>query len=689
MDAPNNPPVIGIYQDGQAAVLCNAFSLGWTLTELISRVQIVAIERCRTDEPPPDSTLTEPSGNAAGSQPKAMALITDSNASFWLASTWRARFSHIANLHAVAFPNSATAKTLYAPPGPSVLPYLYPPTPDYADIGISGMDPTGAPVLKDFQLYDVTRRAINCLTLLLVNPEESLIKDEIIKSQTRLAWFVEKGALKPGGGGGDAGTVGMDATGAAVLSMWPEPPAEFKLDDTTLQEAIINLSELTVKFLQAWDGYLRENYYASIALKQNETMLVAYEAGRSIASLSWGMSMRTAQAQANNSSVSAVAEDLKKAWQETFDPRAIIHAQHQIAALSTAFEDAYFRLNPTQQRSPDDALLVWPNPDLPNQMVHAVKQSLDYWQRAVAWITNALPPVPVASTVLVPADSNVPVPVASTVPAPPRVPTFTLDLSNQLCVALREQSDVWQSLITGQQGLRAYSVESVTKRILQDALDEVMTKVQDDLQQKGAAARKQAMADAQPFLLLIGVVGLGFTMLLVVLLFLSHQLTPATVATTGTVPIVGLILGTLGLRKSSTQASAQPSVTIINPGASSGANPPASGPGAATGSSNLMGQLAGLAGRLEVALVQAYKDGYQQVRIEFATLNQSVAVAYPLVEYFVITPQMETVTSEFTFVTEIIWSGTDRKAEAGRVVEAAFGPFRVLLGSLGSGATGK
>src|SRR6185295_3808371 len=91
----------------------------------------------------------------------------------------------------------------YDPPKKEDLPYLYPPESDYANIGISGVDGAQRAMLPDFRLYDVTRRAINCLTLLYLKPEESLIADMIVKNQAHLVAAIVTAAANPGAGGGN------------------------------------------------------------------------------------------------------------------------------------------------------------------------------------------------------------------------------------------------------------------------------------------------------------------------------------------------------------------------------------------------------------------------------------------------------------------------------------------------------
>jgi len=286
------PPDVPPAQDtGVDGVLHGAFMLGWKIVELKGRIQIALIE------------------------------LEDSG--LHLASVWRACFNRIAALQDKAFPRGTTAQTLYEPPSKENLPYLYPPEPDYANVGISG-----ATILDNFQLYEVTRRAINCLTLLYVKEDESLIPDAVKRNQNHLVAEILKATQNPGGGGG------MQPTGE------PSSPQD------NLQKAKETLAERTVKFLDAWDGYLRENYYTGGLIPNNDLELIAYEAGRSMASLSWGISAalvplernaKTTESQANTQTASGQLPDTSpafvKAWQTVFRNQAVIHLPRWIPPI--------------------------------------------------------------------------------------------------------------------------------------------------------------------------------------------------------------------------------------------------------------------------------------------------------------------------------------------------------------------
>src|SRR5205085_12270636 len=63
-----------------------------------------------------------------------------------------------------------------------------------------------------------------------------------------------------------------------------------------LRAAVKLLSDFAIRLLDAWDGFLRESYYVDDAgtdpnTPNYEVELIAYEAGRSLAGLSWGISV--------------------------------------------------------------------------------------------------------------------------------------------------------------------------------------------------------------------------------------------------------------------------------------------------------------------------------------------------------------------------------------------------------------
>jgi hypothetical protein len=132
-----------------------------------------------------------------------------------------------------------------------------------------------------------------------------------------------------------------------------------------------------------------------------------------------------------------------------FNDRDIAHIQRQIFALSTALDAEYYRANPTVPRSTDSLLQL--NPELPSAGIHAVKHSLNYWQRAAALLCSS--------------DISPQSPTSF-------LPLFKWDAAKQLRKALVEQSELWQSLILCQQNLNSFTFEKITQRLLSDFMED-------------------------------------------------------------------------------------------------------------------------------------------------------------------------------------------------------------------------
>ena len=373
---------------------------------------------------------------------------------------------------------------------------------DFQSMGIA--DDIDEGHLISFDFYDLTRRAINCLTLLYTDADKSLIPITLGEFKKRLIARIL----------------------ASLDISKPEPdaakPDEAQLTNTNIEalkdgisskqkyQAVYALTVLIDRLLEGWDAYLRENYYTGGRLKKNEIELRAFEAGRSMAALAWNVGVQieqyksdkqkppttnvtaqtdtnttenliptqfvgnsntpppAAQPQLDGSTTITTAGDFRdttqnspakgevaqpvapagdnqntgetaaplppstplkvapvdnppqpqpanneasptseavsskqndtsdeqfffKCWQTTFDKPKIIHIQHQIAALTTALDDAHCILTgkprPSVNIITDDT--TPPDPELPSMAIDAVKHSLDYWQRTVDWLGNA------------------------------------------------------------------------------------------------------------------------------------------------------------------------------------------------------------------------------------------------------------------------------------------------------------
>jgi hypothetical protein len=634
----------------------DAFMLGWEIIELKCRVQI--------------------------------ALVEPIHSGLYLSSVWRAGFNRIAALQNMAFPHCATAHSLYEPPPRESLPYLYPPEPDYANVGVIGTDINGDAILDNFKLYEVTRRAINCLTLLYIREDESLIPDVVTQHQDHLVGAILTATQNPGGGGG--------------VVVAPSGTASPQDDRQRAKEA---LTERTVRFLDAWDGYLRENYYVGGMIPNNDIELIAYEAGHSMCSLSWGVSSATmaleqtvaaaiAHPETQNPGELAAAEQaLIAAWKRMFRDQDVIRLQHQISALSSTLDDAYYLRHRELTRPDDNAVLVVQNPDLPSQAILAVKHSIDYWQRAIIWVA--------ANT-----DKR---------RLPPDMPSIPGAWSKPMRLALTEQSNLWQTLMTGQQSLRSYNMESVTRQLMQDVTVEIQESLQTDFKE-GIHQAEQVMKEVaneakgaietigqfaaesmetifQSFVRLLwpvmGCIALVFIVLLVAALISPQNGMAA--AASGGVGITGIITaitGYLGLGIAGAKKADQKTALLAaKDKAKTGVDASAATAGATaadTGNGNFLTQIEGAAEGAGQVVLQALERGYEQMRIELDGLNRSVAVTYPLVE-FVVTHFI--MASDAAFLTDVIWSGSERAEEIRQVLRAAFGPLAILIPGAKSAAS--
>jgi hypothetical protein len=605
----SSPAISGLARE---AALHDAFMLGWSIVELASRIQMARAE-------PEKSGLQ-------------------------LSSVWRATFNRIAGMQCKTFPACTTALTLYEPPGKESLPYLYPPEPDYANVGIKTMDACGANLLANFGLYGVTRRAINCLTLLYVKAEESLIPDMIQKNQDHLVGAILEAAKDPGGGGGEA-----------------DPDEHTRRSQNDSQKAKGILTERTVKFLDAWDGYLRENYYTGGVIPNEDLELIAYEAGHSLSAISWGIAANTVpleqQAMGNQPPSTQAFVD---AWKGVFRDQSVIRLQHQISALSSALDDSYYCQHKELKRS-EDGVVGAINPDLPSQAIQAENQTSLRDKETADW-------------------------------------------SKKLRLALSEQANIWQILMTGQQTLRAYSMESVTHEIMKD----VTNKIQQGLRQDFGAGVRQAeqlmkemakeVKDAikvagetavngleelfhscRKYVWVIGGAILLISIVLFIAVFIHQGGNDVLTKVFGGVGISGVlsaVLGYLGLGKlDKVKTEQQTAVANKHKDAERTVETQATNVVNA-GDASLLTRLEGAAQQTGKIVLEALERGYEQARIELDSLNRSVAVAYPLVEFFGLALTLQ---GDATFLTEIIWSGKAREEEIKRVLGAAFGPLAVFI----------
>ena len=779
----------------------DALQMGWSIIELKSRLQVAAMStsisgpaQTSPAKRPVDSTggqvdkiiqdvlsavenaksqLLLPESAILQQQPAdSMASrqnLTDLPDNAWHTSLWRATFTRIAESHKRSFPGSSTANTYYDLPDPANIPnyqalaaspqgydastmylpyvYLHPAGgQDYGNIGIQRDNE----IPSDFKLYDAARRALNCLTLLYANPEESLIPVTVSEFQKQLVQNTSNYSQltvtlsnaaqaqsdpttpnQPGAPQGGEVPAGQPGTVSSAAS---QAAPSFEEQRTNALQLVSNQA---VRYLETWDCYARETLYVSGGgdAEANEMQLIAYEAGRAIASLSWGITTATVpiedamnhalqeQGSASQAGGSLKGElqahpELKKqledSWRSVFDGPNITNIQRQVSALSTALDEAYYRVHTDVPRQDATDVLVQPNLDLPSQAIRTVSESLNYWERAVQVIctgdtqqqdgtsSNALS-TPADNTVqsrlTAPqkdAQNQVSTPTGSpsasasgthtnsATPTPAQrsaaIPAMTWETSSQLRLGLIQQAEAWQSLLAGHQSLRDFTTGLVTQRIWNDFSQELEQVTREGLLNP---VEQQLRRYVIPIAVVVGVL-LVIIGVIVFLLVKFPSLQQSLI--TSFVFIVGSALGFFG--------TAASRVSTFFPPAS---NEQPAGATAVPGNASAMPSIAGLAG---TALTDAFQNGYKQIQIEFDYLNHNVSVSYPLVEYFITySTQLATqsnganttqtvsstvgflIKDAYDFLIHIVWTGQERADEIGRIARAAFGPIGAFVGA--------
>lgn len=729
--------------------LYNAFQLGWSIIELKSRIQIASPGTIPNDAKPSVSTTESDNssqGQASQKSPKALLTILDATEqlrslksqpdptalpdSAWLTSLWRATFNRIVESHKCCFPKGTTTGSLYNIPSPlsasnyqaminnpqnynassMYLPYVYlnpPVSKNYSDVGIQ----FDKDMPDNFTLYDVTRRTFNCLTLLCTNPEESLIPETVkdfqeqlmqnVLTYDHLAEAINKNA--------QSGQTQIAPTTSDQL-MVPQGDQTPTYQTSTASviagpdqksDAIKLLSINAIRLLEAWDTYARETLYVSggEVVQTNSIQLVAYEAGRAMASLSWGITTTIVPIEntmsQDDGNVSEQQKRLVQAWQNIFSDRSIASLQQRISALSTAMDDAYYRVHSDISRPNPNEPAERTNLALPSQTIQAITFSLDYWKRGIQLICPKQP------------DTNTGTPPPGGLSKKDVIPSMNRQTSINLRLALVQQAEIWQPLLLHQQSLLDFTTQYVTQRILNDFMRECEQAASQEIQNEITKFRTP---------LIIGGGVILFLLVSFVLLFIFFQSSYQALVS-GFALLIGGIVGFFG-------AVAGRLRSIFSP--SNG------GTTAVQGSASPMSAFPGLAG---AALVEAFQNGYKQILVEFDYLNHNVSITYPLVEFFILhsdqlalkikahnaqvanTPEnninrnlisqriatlfngknqeslsqkngneftldpRDLIIDAYSFLTKIVWTNEDRAAEIGRIARAAFGPIGAFIGA--------
>lgn len=608
---------------------------------------------------------------------KGQSLSTELRDNIWLTSTMRENFRRIVTLHLQRFPCSDTTDTFYDinppfPPDGSDTPdyentdfpymYLYPGKFDYANVGVSCLWKFGTPeneritpFVKRFRLYEVTRRAINCLTLLLSTPDEAL--DPLM-----LECFQKK--LVPGVMGNPSLTTAFaDEQIDDDQSILVEPACEDlpAPSDSQIKESIKTLSSLTIRLLDAWDLFLRESFYVDIDSTNNEIELIAYQAGRSLAALTWGVSAAlvplensiqlTSDQQGNADIQAKLTKKVRDTWVNVFNERDVNSLQLQISALSKALDRVPTGITtntPTNAQTGTNSMLF-----SPGQAVQAVNASLEYWQRAVTQMclpnSDSKTVKPLLTPMATPAHPTTSQPDANE----PLLPLHWGSSSKALRLALVKQSEVWRTLILGQRDLRSFTTNKVTQTILNDFMQELEHASSVEFQR----IRKRGFNSFW----IIMIVAVIVLLLVVAALFVPQIRELNSGQVTNPLTLLVLLWG-----------------------------------GAAAFVSSVMGRLGDTLSRFGptgTAVAQSFEQGFDRVQLEFDYLNHNIGVTYPLIEFFALADftvlvenpngeMIETaIKNGYDFLAYVCWTDDDRKNEIKQVARAAFGPIGAFVGA--------
>ncbi|MBK6326054.1 MAG: hypothetical protein IPF56_08950 [Chloroflexi bacterium] len=692
----------------------NAFRLGWSLVELRSRVQIAALDDPKLPQ------MVDSSRVRVYSDP--LQMVQDANNGLRRASQMRTIFNSIVTLQQSSFPALTNISQIYDPPPQSDLPYLYPQdtadpdTLDYANFGIDPLEiDESNPFWSNFRLYDVSRRALNCLNLLLSDPLDNLVPDLITRQQNRLIQKISD-VLKPESDASTAVTPGpaIDSLTKATLqacvdykSTNPEAydaktPSADNQRLTTQQteighrEAIVALSVLSARLFQAWDGFLRERFTTSGVGTKNLNALLAYEAGRNLASISWNTSVNAVRLENQAEQDQNAHQNLCQMWQDTFTDSGVTHVLHQISALSAVFDDVYYRTHekPAAFKTDNtlDDLLVRPDPSLPSNVLQAVKQSIEYWQRTVIWLGAEEKPDNAEARSL-------------------EKPQMQVADWRRLRETLIEQSGIWYNLMTGQQDLRGFTVEGIAQGLMDEAIGDLRGLAQRDLPaafQQASQQIDEMARDVAEFVASIsgtatkvaqeGInrifdsvhpvfwVIIGISAVVVVGLVGYAFATKQTDVLIGAMASMGTaVAGMFGIKrgsdskdetKNNVQTQIEDQKTVKTQEMTNKTQQLQNAISQAR--TGLAGTASSALGQAGSFLVDAYENGLLRIQIELQSLNHSIAVAHPLVEFFIRNSNVE---SDLDFLTKVIWDKGSRETQLRNVVTAAFGPISILLGA--------
>jgi hypothetical protein len=677
----------------------NTFQLGWSLAELRGRILTSNVSRKATSATAPETTR-----------------LSDM---LWRGSQWRISFDRVSQLHQGTGFGDDLMDSRYDP-GARVPEYAY------ADYAVSGVipavrtkpdaaadgaqpqpdpAPAGAESQPDtFRLREATRRTINCLDLLYLDPTLMLRPATVDAAQRDLVAAVSRAPQGTAAGNQQqlpppvtqlqppAPPVTEQQPPAQVTEQQPpaqgtqQPPPGGEITTLTRNElspAIDRVTRDAVQLIETWSGYLRERFADAAKDAQSAQLLIAFQAGQAMGELCWNLTDEALPCEAN-------PEDpkLKAVWQRRLAARDISYLQHMLAVL--AADGSTGSLDP--------------------KVIRSVSRSLDVWERTVRWLC----------------DGNA--------TGPLKEKPFDRDLR----AALIEQASIWQALVQGERDLTAFTQPGVTQRLYVESakilagsvrpqqlaslehavvdqahavLDPLITDVSTTITQITTgltrplvATWRQVLIGLWPVVLVALIALLGLGGLAIVLA--TNGNTPASITSFLGAAVVGA-LGFLHLNNSNQQrqAGAQTIIDQVETKATDAQKTIAPlveqkatelqakvnevGQEAQKTVGGIDKAIGDTPAQLVHTAVDAVKETVQkavtQVLADLDELEGVLAISYPLIDYIAsktpAKPAAGTDTPKspaYDFLTTVVWNTDDEHQELLQVANAAFGPAGVF-----------
>lgn len=644
----------------------NAFELGSSLVELRRRVELIPRDVRKLMAKLPDSS--------SGERPPLEQVEATVSDLAWRLTTLRVAFERVSQLHAAVINDprdvANTAYDIQEIPAYLGPPLMGPADPEpYAHRGVARYDKKKHPILAGFPIREAGRRTLNCLVTLTTDARTSLLPGAQCNLRTEL-WAALAAYLN-----------GLDKAAPDYLEEVANAPTP------DLKPCLDHLAAKLCGYLLAWDAYLRETLFAQDSGQESEVRLVAYEAGRALAALSWDLEVQM------DDDLDAAA--LSKRWVAQFDTRAVTSLQRQLALLAYSLDFRHDQAggngspdgsNGQDQRLAGDGELHL-DLALPGSALRVVSRGLSYWYRSIQWMSKAPP-----NTARAEADRR--------------------RLWQELRPALIEQSRIWRSLVLGRDSLENYSTASVVQQFVGeviasfeqvaaqrgvvaaaenvgDAVGQIARNVEQTATEVGKQASEQILATFRGLWgrAWLPILGLGAALLVAISVMVLPLVTGKgdggqTSILAGLVAV--LVAGAGGQRLQAAGQSVQQLASNVQAEIPQKVSDSAQQAGA-----NVTAQARGLAERLGNAFGMATKqvldaldDGMTQIQNDLRALTYSVGVAYPLVAYFVIREEFADIGDIPAFMDKVIWNETDRAAEVRRVAYAAFGSLGLFAGAL-------